>query len=120
MGVYLFIFFARVIDVSLARIRMLMIVQGRKMQAAVIGFFHVTVYVLALAKVMESLTNLWKVLTYALAFACGNIVGIAIKNKIALGNLDTQIILKSTENKELTEILRENKFGVTIIEGHGK
>lgn len=119
MGVYLFIFFARVIDVSLATVRMLMVVQGRKIQAAIIGFFEVTVYVLALGKLMDSLNNPWKVLTYGLGFACGNIVGIAIENKIALGNLDAQIILKTTENNDLINLLRENKFGVTVIEGYG-
>nr|WP_300004300.1 DUF5698 domain-containing protein [Tissierella sp.] len=119
MGAYLFIFFARVIDVSLATVRTLMVVQGRKIQAAMIGFFEVTVYVIALGKVMGSLDNPWKILTYGLGFACGNIVGIAIENKIALGNLDAQIILQTTENQDLIRLLRDNKFGVTVLHGEG-
>ena len=35
---YLLIFFARVSDVTLSTIRMLMVMQGRKVQAAIIGF----------------------------------------------------------------------------------
>lgn len=120
MGSYLFIFFARVIDVSLGTIRMLMVVQGRKVQAAIIGFFEVTVYVLALGQVMDSLNNPWKILIYGLGFASGNIVGIFIEDKIALGNLDAQIIMKTTDNIELIDLLRENNFGVTILEGEGK
>lgn len=120
MGVYLFIFFARVIDVSLSTIRMLMVVQGRRVQAAMVGFFESIIYISALGKVMGSLNDPWKLLTYGLGFACGNIVGITIENKIALGNLDAQIILEDTGSDELINILRENKFGVTVLEGQGR
>ena len=103
MGIYLFIFFARVIDVSLATLRMLMVVQGRKVQAAIVGFFESTIYVVALGTIMTSLDDPWKILIYGLGFAFGNVVGIAIENKIALGNLDAQIILRGTENDYLID-----------------
>lgn len=117
---YLLIFMARVTDVSLATIRTLMVVQGRRKQAAIIGFFEVSIYVIALGKVVNSLDNPLNLLSYALGFACGNYVGITIENKIALGNLSAQIILKQSDNNELIEVLRENKFGVTVIEGQGR
>lgn len=116
---YLFIFFARVIDVTCSTIRTLMVVQGRKLQAALIGFFEVIVYITALGKVVDSLDNPLSLLAYGLGFACGNYVGIMVENRIALGNLGAQIILKSSGNKELVDILRENKFGVTIMDGYG-
>ncbi|NLK43626.1 MAG: DUF2179 domain-containing protein [Tissierellia bacterium] len=116
---YLFIFFARVTDVSLATIRTLMVVQGRKLQAALIGFFEVSIYVTALSKVVSSLDNPLNLLSYALGFACGNYLGITIENKIALGNLAVQIILKISEKEELIQELRDKGFGVTVIEGQG-
>lgn len=116
---YLFIFFARVSDVSLSTFRTLMVVQGRKIPAAIIGFFEVSIYITALSKVVSSLDNPFNLLAYALGFACGNYVGITIENKIALGNLAVQIILKKSGNKELMEVLRENRFGVTVIVGQG-
>lgn len=116
---YLFIFFARVSDVSLSTFRTLMVVQGRKVPAAIIGFFEVSIYITALSKVVSSLDNPFNLLAYALGFACGNYVGITIENKIALGNLAVQIILKKSGNKELMEVLRENRFGVTVIVGQG-
>lgn len=116
---YLFIFFARVTDVSLATVRMLMVVQGRKLQAALIGFFEVAIYITALGKVVNSLNNPMNLFSYALGFACGNYLGIIIENKIALGNLAAQIILKISDNDSLIKILRENGFGVTVIEGQG-
>lgn len=116
---YLLIFTARVADVTLATVRTLMVVQGRKKQAAFIGFFEVGIYVSALSKVVNSLDNPIKFLAYCLGFATGNYVGITIENKIALGNLSAQIILKTSENHELIKLLRDNGFGVTIIEGEG-
>lgn len=116
---YLFIFCARVMDVTLSTVRTLMVVQGRKLQAAAIGFFEVSIYITALSKVVSSLDNPLNLLAYAAGFATGNYVGITIENKIALGNLAAQIILKTADNKELISSLREKGFGVTVIEGHG-
>ena len=91
---YLLIFLARVSDVSLGTIRTLMVVQGRKWQAALIGFFEVTIYVVVLGTVVSNLKNPMNLLSYSLGYACGNFVGITIENKIGLGNLAAQIILK--------------------------
>ena len=107
---YILIFVSRVCDVSLATIRTLMVVQGRKVQAAAIGFFEVIIYIVALGEVVSSLDNPMNLLFYALGFAAGNYVGIMIENKIALGNLGAQIILKTDDNKELIDRLRENTF----------
>ena len=96
-----------------------MVVQGRKLQAALIGFFEVSIYVTALSKVVSSLDNPLNLLSYALGFACGNYFGITIENKIALGNLAVQIILKISEKEELIQELRDKGFGVTVIEGQG-
>lgn len=120
MWVYLLIFLSRVVDVSLTTIRTLMVVQGRKVQASIIGFFEVTIYIVVLGKVVSSLDNPMNLLFYALGFAVGNYVGITIEHKIALGNLGAQIILKTDGNKELIDLLRENKFGITVLNGYGK
>ncbi len=74
-------------DVTLSTIRTLMVVQSRKVQAAIIGFFEVIIYVTALGKVVGSLDNPFNLLAYGLGFACGTYVGITVENKIALGNL---------------------------------
>ena len=52
---YALIFFARVADVTLATIRTLMVVQSRKMQAAIVGFFEVGIYITVLGKVVTGL-----------------------------------------------------------------
>lgn len=96
-----------------------MVVQGLKVQASIIGFVEMILYVFALNSVVGSLDNPINLLAYALGFAAGNYVGILIENKIALGKLSAQITLKTTDNEELVDILRDNGFGVTIFEGKG-
>lgn len=116
---YALIFMARVVDVSMATTRTLMVVQGRRLQAAAIGFFEVGIYVTALGKVVSSLDNPLNLLAYCAGFAAGNFVGITIENKIAMGNLSAQIILKSSSESDLVDALRFNGFGVTILEAQG-
>ena len=59
-------------------------------------------------------------MAYALGFACGNYIGITIENRIALGNLAAQVILKDGNNTELIKKLRESGFGVTVLHGEGR
>lgn len=115
---YFAIFIARVADVTLATFRTLMVVQGRRVPAAIIGFFEISIYVTALSKVVNNLDNPLNLLSYALGFAYGNYLGITIENKVALGNLSVQIILKTPDNK-LKELLRGSGFGVTVLVGQG-
>jgi len=114
---YAFIFFARVIDVSLSTLRTLMIMRSKRLYAAVIGFVEVIVYVIALNKVVSGLSNPINLLAYALGFATGNYVGITIEEKLAIGLIMVQII---TNNNNLSKDLRDRGFGVTTIEGQGK
>jgi len=73
---YLFIFSARVIDMSLDVIRILMLMRDRRVLAAVIGFFEITVFVLALNEVLKGgLNDPGKVIAYAGGFATGNYIG---------------------------------------------
>lgn len=114
---YLFIFFARVIDVSLATMRTLMIVRGKGFIAGSIGFFEVIIYITALNKVVGGLDNPINLIVYALGFATGNFMGSYIEEKLAIGLTTIQII---TERHDICISIREMGFGVTVLEGKGK
>ena len=116
---YLFIFFARLTDVSMATIRMIMVVRGKRVVAAMIGFFEVTIYVLAIGKVLSGLNNPINILVYASGFATGNFMGVFLEEKLAIGNIVVQVI-SDHEVMKLVETLREKGFGVTVIEGYGR
>lgn len=116
---YLLIFLARLTDVSMATIRMIMVIRGKRVIAACIGFVEVTIYVLAIGKVLSGMNNPFNVLAYASGFATGNYVGIFLEEKMALGNIVAQVI-SEVDVESLVEKLRGNGFGVTVVEGYGR
>jgi len=119
IGGYLFIFCARICDVSLSTVRMLMIVRGQRLYAGLIGFFEVIIYIIALERVFSNLGNPLNLIIYAAGFATGNIAGSFIEEKLAVGTLTVQVITLKAP-LELTEILRKEGYGVTVIEGQGR
>ncbi len=118
IGGALLIFCARILDVSMATIRMLMLTRGKKYHAACIGFFEVIIFIMVLGKVMSQLNNPLYLVMYGLGFATGNIVGGLLEEKMAVGFLTLHIISRQ-HSKLLTEVLRGNGYGVTVIESHG-
>lgn len=116
--VLMFIFFARVSDVTLSTLRILMLMRGKTLVAAAIGFFEVSVYIVALGQVLNNLTHPISIAVYAMGFATGNIVGGFFEEKLALG-FNTAQVISVDKSKELAAQLRDHGFGVTIIEGYG-
>ena len=119
LGGDLFIFSARICDVSLSTMRMLMVMRGQRLYAAFIGFFEVIVYIVALNKIFSNLDNPLNLIFYAAGFATGTMVGSIIEEKLAVGTLTVQVITMRAP-LELTEKLRQDGYGVTVIEGQGR
>lgn len=116
---YLLIFGARVTDVSLATVRTLLLVRGQRLLAAAIGFFEVTIYILALGYVMGHLNDPISIVVYGLGFATGNVVGGWLEEKMAIGYLTVQIVTLICAD-ELAADLRAAGFGVTIWQALGQ
>jgi len=108
----------RITDVSLGTIRTLMTVRGKKYIAGTIGFFEVTIWVVAISTVFQHLDNAFNILGYSGGFALGTIIGITIEQKIGSGFLQIQIISMHYADK-IADSLRINKIGVTILPGEG-
>lgn len=119
LGSFLFIFFARLTDVALMTVRMLMIVRGRRGVAAAIGFVEVSIYVVALGQVFKNIDNIYNIIAYASGFAAGNYLGSYVEERLAMGFLTVHVISKEHAD-ELSEELRDNGFGVTVVEGQGR
>jgi uncharacterized protein YebE (UPF0316 family) len=117
---YLFIFFARVLDMTLATTRMLMMFRGRKLEASLLGFAEIYIYILALSRVVGSLDNPLNLLAYAAGFAAGTYVGGVVEERIGLGFLTVEIVCKGCPAAEMADQLREAGFGVTVLHGEGR
>lgn len=115
----LFIFFARIIDVSLGTIRMILVIRGDKVPAAIIGFFEIMVYTVALGLVVGSLDDPVKLIVFCAGFSLGVLVGSVIEEKLALGYRGLQVII-DREHCDLVDDLREAGYPVTCWEATGK
>ncbi|MCY6959409.1 DUF2179 domain-containing protein [Clostridium brassicae] len=120
MVTYIFIFFAKILEVSLTTIRTVFITRGEKLLAAVIGFFEVSIWLYVIGRVLNGIQeDPKKMIIYALGFACGNYIGCIIEDKLAIGILTMNVIVSEKDSIELSRVLREESVGVTIVEGEG-
>ena len=114
----LFIFFARIADVSMGTLRMILLVKGQRKIAAVLGFFEVMIYLIVLGKVVGNIDKPFLIIVYCLGYASGNYVGSKLEEKLSIGRLLVQIIVKEIKCG-IVDALRDAGFGVTIFEGEG-
>jgi uncharacterized protein YebE (UPF0316 family) len=84
-----------------------------------LGFFEVMIYLIVLGKVVGNIDKPVLILAYCLGYATGNIIGSKIEERLSIGRLVAQIIVKDSSD-ELVQCLRDTGFGVTIFEGEGK
>jgi uncharacterized protein YebE (UPF0316 family) len=114
----LLIFCARIMDVSLDTLRIIFISRHLKTFAAVIGFFEVMIWLLAMRQVFQNLGNPLCFIAYAAGFAIGNYVGILIENRLSIGKVIIRIITRD-EADDLMEFLRTAGYGMTSIPAIG-
>lgn len=115
----LLIFCLRIVDVSLATLRMLLSVRGMKHVAPVIGFFEVLVWIFAVGNAIQHLESPLHLAGYAAGFATGTLVGLWIEEKMAFG-MSTVRVMSRHGGVEIAEALRERGFGVTEFAGQGR
>ncbi len=113
------IFFMRITDMSLDTLRLLFVVRGRKSMAWTLGFFESAVYIIAITRVLSDLGNPLTILGYAAGFATGNVVGMLIEERLAIGHIQMSIV-SSTRGAALAQALRDAGFAVTEVSARGK
>ncbi|WP_111710058.1 DUF2179 domain-containing protein [Lutibacter citreus] len=115
----LLIFLARICDVSLDTIRVIMVSRGYRKYAPIVGFFQVLIWIITITRIMENLDNWLTYVAYAAGFGMGTYVGMRIEEKIAMGHELLRIITRS-EVDDLVSILRQRGYAVTSVNGEGK
>jgi len=109
---------ARIIDVSIGTVRMIMVIRGKRLRAAVMGFFEVTIWLTAITAIISHIDNWLNVIFYGLGFATGNVVGMLIENKMAVGQQVVRFI-SPDEGDRIIRTLRAKGFGVTEVVASG-
>lgn len=119
--IYVFIVLAKIVEVSMATIRMVLITKGERKIGSIIAFFEVSLWVILVSTVLDNIIeNPLKIVAYALGFSLGNYLGSWIEEKIGIGLAEMQIILKEEHGAEVVSGLRDKGFAVTVMHGEGK
>jgi uncharacterized protein YebE (UPF0316 family) len=113
------IFLARILDVSIGTLRIIFVAKGLKYFAAFLGFFESLIWLIAVTQVMKNLNSWETYIAFALGFAAGNYVGVALEERIALGNLLIRVITQR-EADELVSVLWNEGYGVTSVDARGE
>lgn len=109
---YAFIFFARIGDVSINTVRIVFVSRGMKMQATILGFFEALIWLIAVGKIMQNLSDVGSYIAYAGGFSAGNYVGMMIEKRLMIGNLIFRVITYK-DSSMLQDRLRS--AGATVI-----
>jgi uncharacterized protein YebE (UPF0316 family) len=113
------IFALRVCDMAMDTIRVLFVVRGRKLLAWFLGFFQSLIFVIAISSVLSNAKNVVLIFGYAAGFATGNVVGMLIEERLAIGHVQVTVI-SSTRGGAVATALREQGYAVTEIPARGK
>lgn len=114
----LLIMFMRICDVSIGTIRTILVVQGKKYLAGFAGSIEVLIWIIAIRFIFQNLNEIPHYIGYALGFGLGNVIGISLEQKIGFGFVQINIISRN-HAKEIAEVLRKNKYGVTSLPAEG-
>lgn len=114
----LLIFFARVCDVSIATIRIMFVMSGKKKLAPFLGFFEAFIWLIAIGQIIQNIDSVLSYFAYAGGFAAGTFVGMFIEEKLALGRVVMRIITKKPA-QELVDFLQDGGYRFASIDGEG-
>jgi len=114
----LFVFVARIADVTLGTFRIIFVSRGMKYLSALVGFFEVFIWLLAIGQIFQNLQNLLCYFAYAGGFAGGSFLGVYIAEKIAMGKVVLRIIT-ARDATDLVQKLKDRNYGVTSVDAQG-
>lgn len=114
----LMIFLARICDVTLGTIRIILVNRGQRRIAPLLGFVEVFIWIVAVAQIVQHLSNIFAYIGYAAGFAVGNFVGMYVEEKMALGSVLIRTIIQKGGDEVAAELTAAG-FGVTKIHAEG-
>lgn len=120
--VYLFIFVGKVIEVSLATLRIVLINRGERAVGSVIAFVEIMLWLIIAGTVLNDYkSDPIKMFMYAFAYCTGNFVGSWLEERLAFGLCSIQTVVMDLDTcNSISAALREHGFGVTELEVQGR
>lgn len=113
------IFVARILDVSIATIRIIFVLHGNKLLAPIIGFFESFIWLVAIGQIIQNIDNIYSYLAFAAGFATGTLVGMLIEEKLALGSVVVRVITRVAATHLITHF-QKSGYNYTNLKAEGE
>ena len=113
------IFFARLVNIAIDTLRFMFTLRGKSGIAWILGFVESVLFVVVIGSVLTNIGNPLNVIGYAAGFATGNVLGMAIEKRLAIGFTHFTIISRD-HSTEIADKLRSAGYGVTEIPARGR
>lgn len=112
---------AKIVEVAIGTLRIVMITKGERKIGSVLAFIEVVIWCVLAGSVLSSITEApLRIVAYSIGFALGNYVGSYLEEKIAIGLSQVQVILMEEHSAKVCSKLRESGYAVTQIKAQGK
>jgi uncharacterized protein YebE (UPF0316 family) len=112
------IFGARICDVSIGTVRIILIGRGHRVIASVLSFFEVLIWLIAIGQIVANLTDISNYIGYCAGYATGTFIGMTIERRLALGNLLVRVIVPHAAADLIVYLIAHN-YRVTHVDGDG-
>lgn len=114
------IFFARVVDVSLATLVTVLTVKNKRLIATILGFIDVIIWFLVVKEALNiNIKSIWISLSYAGGYALGTFIGTTLSNTLIKGKVSMQVVMNYVKEEKIDKI-RNAGFAVTKVSCKGK
>jgi uncharacterized protein YebE (UPF0316 family) len=113
------IFLARTVNIAMDTLRFMFTLRGKTSLSWVLGFIQSVIFVVVIGSVLTNLENPLNIIGYSAGFATGNVLGMAIEKRLAIGFTHFNIISRN-RSTEIADALRDAGYGVTEIPARGR
>ncbi len=109
------IFFARILDVSIATIRQNVMLKGHYFKSTILAFMEIFIWFLVAREALTvGISSLWIPISYSLGYATGTLLGSLLSKKFIKGEVGVQVIIDEAQ-KELISALKLRGYSFNIL-----
>ena len=117
---YALIFLAKLLEVSIATVRVVLTARGNRIVASLLAAVEITIWLVVTSTVILGITeDPLRAVAFGLAFVFGIYLGIMIEDKLALGLAQVEIIAEFDLAKRITKRFRDRGYGATTFDCEG-
>lgn len=117
---YSIIFLSKVLENTLATLRLIVVANGKKWLGAVLQFIVALVWVFVTGVTVNDIQkDPLKIVFFAFGSFVGSYVGCIIEERLALGSNMITAVIDSNNYLNVIQSLKKENYGVTVLKGTG-